>query len=57
MADGDDAIQIDSAQESDDWLTTNGSSEREIWIAIYTKASGKQTVSFDTLLELGFCRG
>ena len=33
------------------------SEERELVVAIYKKASGKQTVSFDELLETAFCHG
>lgn len=51
------AIQISSAEEFERWLITNGATERDLWIAIYTKASGKQVVTFDTLLEIGLCHG
>lgn len=52
-----DAIQIDDTEEFERWLFANGSFERDLWVAIYTKASGKQIVTFDTLLEVGLCHG
>jgi uncharacterized protein YdeI (YjbR/CyaY-like superfamily) len=51
------AIPIDNAREFDDWLTDHGSSSRELIIAIFKKSSGRQTVSFTELLEIGFCHG
>jgi uncharacterized protein YdeI (YjbR/CyaY-like superfamily) len=57
VVDVENAIPLDSAQQFDDWLTANGATERGVWIAIYTKTSGKQTVSFDSLLEIGLCHG
>ena len=35
----------------------HGSAEREVWIAVYKKASGKQTVGFEPLLETALCHG
>ena len=46
-----------SVDEFDAWLHDRGGEERELVVAIYKKASGKQTVSFDELLETGFCHG
>ena len=51
------ALPINSAQEFVDWLAANGATDRDIWIAIFTHASGKQTVRFDTLLEVAICYG
>jgi uncharacterized protein YdeI (YjbR/CyaY-like superfamily) len=51
------AIEVTSAGEFADWLAANGSTAREIWVAIYKKASGKQVVGFDPLLEAALCHG
>jgi uncharacterized protein YdeI (YjbR/CyaY-like superfamily) len=57
MAGIDDAIEVKSAEEFAAWLVANGKTEREIWVAIYKKASGKQVVGFDPLLETALCHG
>jgi uncharacterized protein YdeI (YjbR/CyaY-like superfamily) len=57
MAGIDDAIEVKNADEFAAWLIANGASEREIWVAIYKKASGKQVVGFDPLLETALCHG
>jgi uncharacterized protein YdeI (YjbR/CyaY-like superfamily) len=41
----------------DDWLSAHGRSEREIVVAIYNRASGKQTVSLVALQETALCHG
>jgi uncharacterized protein YdeI (YjbR/CyaY-like superfamily) len=51
------AIQFDSAEQFEAWLTSNHATERELWAAIYKKASGKQSVGFDSLLETALCWG
>ena len=51
------AIPIDTARDFDDWLREHGGSARELIIAIFKKSSGRQTVSFSELLEIGFCHG
>lgn len=33
------------------WLAEHGRSKKEIWVAIYKKASGKQTVTYPRLVE------
>lgn len=43
--------------EFDRWLKRHGSRKREVVVAIYKKASGKQTVTFDALLETALCNG
>jgi len=52
-----DAIEVKNAEEFAAWLMASGASEREIWVAIYKKASGKQVVGFDPLLETALCHG
>ena len=46
-----------TAAELDRWLLDHGATERELIVAIYKKASGKQTVAFDELLETALCHG
>lgn len=53
----DDAIEMTSADQFAAWLVANGPIEREVWVAIYKKASGKQVVGFDPLLETALCHG
>jgi uncharacterized protein YdeI (YjbR/CyaY-like superfamily) len=52
-----DGIQINRAGEFDGWLAENGRTERELWVIIFKKASKKQTVTFDELLEVAITRG
>lgn len=51
------ALTIESATEFAAWLRANGQRERDALLAIYKKGSGKQTVSFDALLEVALCHG
>ena len=51
------AIPVSSADEFDRWLRDHGAAERERIVAIYKKASGKQTVTFDELLDTALCHG
>ena len=51
------AIDVDDAGAFASWLAANGSEEREVVLAIYKKASGKQTVRFDELLDVALCHG
>lgn len=51
------ARPIDSVREFDGWLRKHGAEERELVVAVYKKASGKQTVTFDELLEAALCHG
>ena len=57
MAGVDDAIEMKSATEFAAWLVANGATEREVWVWIYKKASGKQVLGFDPLLETALCHG
>jgi uncharacterized protein YdeI (YjbR/CyaY-like superfamily) len=50
-------LPVASAEQLADWLAENGESERELWAIIYKKASTKQTVSFDELLDVALCWG
>jgi uncharacterized protein YdeI (YjbR/CyaY-like superfamily) len=51
------AVPIATAAEFDARLRAHGAAERELIVAIFKKASGKQTVTFDALLETALCHG
>jgi uncharacterized protein YdeI (YjbR/CyaY-like superfamily) len=51
------AMALDSVTEFDRWLREHGAEEPELVVAVYKKASGKQTVIFDQLLETAMCHG
>jgi uncharacterized protein YdeI (YjbR/CyaY-like superfamily) len=51
------ATPVASAGEFDRWLRDHGATEREWLVAIYKKASGRQTVTFDELLDVALCHG
>jgi uncharacterized protein YdeI (YjbR/CyaY-like superfamily) len=51
------AVPVASAGEFDRWLGEHGAEERERIVAIYKKASGRQTVTFDELLDVALCHG
>jgi uncharacterized protein YdeI (YjbR/CyaY-like superfamily) len=51
------ATPVFSAGEFDRWLRDHGAAGRERIVAIYKKASGRQTVTFDELLDTALCHG
>src|SRR4051812_14168482 len=51
------ATPFSAASQFDGWLRDHGTTERELIVAIFKKASGKQTVTFDELLETALCYG
>jgi uncharacterized protein YdeI (YjbR/CyaY-like superfamily) len=51
------AAPVASAGEFDRWLRDHGASQRERLVAIYKKASGRQTVTFEELLDVALCHG
>src|SRR5215211_7120628 len=51
------ATPVSSTTQFDRWLREHGATEREPIVAIFKKASGKQTVTFDELLETALCHG
>jgi len=51
------ATPFTSASQFDGWLRDHGAAERELIVAIFKKASGRQTVTFDELLETAICHG
>jgi hypothetical protein len=46
-----------AASQFDRWLRDHGAAERELIVSIFKKASGRQTVTFDELLETAICHG
>ncbi|MGI8478107.1 MAG: YdeI/OmpD-associated family protein [Thermomicrobiales bacterium] len=51
------AIDFATPQAFETWMATHGALRRELWAAIFRKASGRQTVTFDQPLEVALCRG
>ena len=51
------ARPVGSAEQFEGLLRKHGRDERELIVAVYRKASGKQTVTFDELLERAICHG
>jgi uncharacterized protein YdeI (YjbR/CyaY-like superfamily) len=51
------ATPVASTEEFDRWLREHGDSEPQRIVAIYKKASGKQTVTFEELLDTALCHG
>jgi uncharacterized protein YdeI (YjbR/CyaY-like superfamily) len=51
------AKPLHSIAELDRWLREHGADENELIVAVYKKASGKQTVTFDELLETALRHG
>ncbi len=51
------AKPVSSEDEFDRWLRGHGATEAERIVAIYKKASGRQTVTFDELLDVALCHG
>jgi uncharacterized protein YdeI (YjbR/CyaY-like superfamily) len=50
------AKELDGA-EFDRWLGEHGADKQELIVAVYKKESGKQTVTFDELLETAMRHG
>jgi uncharacterized protein YdeI (YjbR/CyaY-like superfamily) len=51
------ATLVSSVEEFDRWLGEHGGGQRERILAIYKKASGRQTVTFEELLDTALCHG
>jgi uncharacterized protein YdeI (YjbR/CyaY-like superfamily) len=51
------AILMASGADFDQWLRANRERERDVVVAIYKKASGKQTVTIEELQETALCHG
>jgi len=50
-------LEARSPQDFAAWLDEHGRTAREIWVVIYKKASGKQTVTYPELVEVALCYG
>jgi len=53
----DSAIPVAAAADFDDWLCTHAADATEVVVAIFNKASGRQTVGLVALQETGLCHG
>lgn len=51
------AMPIGSAAEFNLWIRENGETKGEVVLALYKKHTGKQTVTFDELLDTALCHG
>jgi uncharacterized protein YdeI (YjbR/CyaY-like superfamily) len=50
-------LAVASPEDFATWLAGHGTEAREIWVLIYKKASGKQTVTYRELVEVALCHG
>src|SRR5215216_2898110 len=50
-------IEVQTAQDFADWLAAHGQAHKDIWVIVYKKGSGKQTVSYEQLVETALCYG
>jgi uncharacterized protein YdeI (YjbR/CyaY-like superfamily) len=50
-------ISISSDAEFDLWLREHGDHEQEVFVAIFKKSSGRQTVTVTALQETALCHG
>jgi uncharacterized protein YdeI (YjbR/CyaY-like superfamily) len=50
-------VQVTSDSDFDAWLRAHGEGEREVFVAIFKKSSGKQTVTVSDLQETALCHG
>ena len=50
-------LAVYSPQDFEEWLKVHGADMKEIWLVIYKKASGKQTVTYGELVEVALCYG
>lgn len=51
------AVDFAAPEAFEAWMAAHGAHRRELWAAIFKKASGRQTVKFDQLIEIALCRG
>jgi uncharacterized protein YdeI (YjbR/CyaY-like superfamily) len=50
-------IAVSSDAEFDVWLREHGDHEQEVFVAIFKKSSGRQTVTVTALQETAICHG
>ncbi len=48
---------LHQAEDFDTWLGEHGATESDFVAAIYKKPTGKQTVTFEELLDVALCHG
>jgi len=51
------SIPVASHTDFDGWLRAHAGSEREVVVAIYKQASGRQTITLAALQEAALCHG
>jgi uncharacterized protein YdeI (YjbR/CyaY-like superfamily) len=51
------SIAVTAEAELEAWLAANGALERDVIVAIWNKASGRQTVGLRALQEVALCHG
>ncbi len=50
-------LAVERPEDFAAWLAEHGADRKEIWVLIYKKASGKQTVTYAQLVEVALCHG
>jgi uncharacterized protein YdeI (YjbR/CyaY-like superfamily) len=50
-------LEVSRPEDFSAWLESNGGEKPKIWTVIYKKASGKQTVTYPELVEVGVAYG
>ena len=50
-------LSVTSPEDFAAWLGQHCTSAREIWVLIYRKATGKQAVTYQQLVEVALCHG
>lgn len=50
-------LEVRAPQDFEAWLAVHGRSRKEIWVVIYKKSSGKQSVTYEQLVVSALCYG
>ncbi|HEU5104106.1 MAG TPA: hypothetical protein VFU22_34050 [Roseiflexaceae bacterium] len=50
-------LDVRTPEDLAHWLAAYGQAAKEIWVIIYKKGSGKQTVTYEQLVETALCYG
>jgi len=50
-------LKVQQPQDFESWLSLNGQEKKEIWVLNHKKSSGKQTVTYEQLVESALCYG
>jgi uncharacterized protein YdeI (YjbR/CyaY-like superfamily) len=51
------ALRADDREAWRDWLVRNHGTEKEVWLTLYKKNSGRRGVSYDAAVEEALCFG